>query len=371
MKSNSFSNLSINSLAQSLKQTTNSYKFYWLLSIIEQLNFVDFETKHLSTKDIVARMIAKIWYPINHHNLSFGKQDKLGEIVNFIKMNSEITIKDSEEVIFEFLKEEFQNPKSQFKKLLKDLQRYVPFRFLTPWFKFELQGIEPKEKRIKELSSLHFLDSNFLPLYRFLNTEEQIIEMSPYWIDYLKNNQKILADFCYWNLVNYLQTKNPNTPNIAFKLFMPKERDLRKARYFWSLVLKKDSNIHCIYSGFNLNDNFTIDHFVPWSFVAHDKLWNLIPTSQIVNSQKGNSIPSLESYLTPFIKTQFETLKFFINLDKEKKILEDYAILFDSDFNSMLSMSFSNFKTKLEDTIKPLCQIASNNGFQMNWKFKN
>ena len=29
--------------------------------------------------DLVARMVAAVWYPSNYFRLSFGKQDKLGE----------------------------------------------------------------------------------------------------------------------------------------------------------------------------------------------------------------------------------------------------------------------------------------------------
>ena len=32
--------------------------------------------------------------------------------------------------------------------------------------------------------------------------------------------------------------------------------------------------------------NISIDHFVPWSYVAHDELWNLTPTTRSINSTK-------------------------------------------------------------------------------------
>ncbi len=110
--------LPVNLLAQSLKNTTNSYKFYWLLAIIDELNSAHYSNSIFPTKIIISRMIAKIWYPINQHNLSFGKQDKLGEIISFIKENSEISMEDSEEVVFNLLKNEFESPKNKFKKIL-------------------------------------------------------------------------------------------------------------------------------------------------------------------------------------------------------------------------------------------------------------
>lgn len=39
-----------------------------------------------------------------------------------------------------------------------------------------------------------------------------------------------------------------------------------------------------------------VDHFVPWSFVHSDELWNFVLTSQSLNSKKGSKLPA-ENYL--------------------------------------------------------------------------
>jgi HNH endonuclease len=45
-------------------------------------------------------------------------------------------------------------------------------------------------------------------------------------------------------------------------------------------------------SGAPLDDAFSIDHFLPWSFVAHDLLWNLTPVFGTTNSKKGDALPN-------------------------------------------------------------------------------
>ena len=37
--------------------------------------------------------------------------------------------------------------------------------------------------------------------------------------------------------------------------------------------------------------NFQLDHYLPWSFVGHDRLWNLVPVSAEANRQKGDRLP--------------------------------------------------------------------------------
>lgn len=44
--------------------------------------------------------------------------------------------------------------------------------------------------------------------------------------------------------------------------------------------------------GINKYREISIDHYVTWSFVLHDELWNLIPTFKNINSYKGNNIPN-------------------------------------------------------------------------------
>jgi len=61
-------------------------------------------------------------------------------------------------------------------------------------------------------------------LYSLNINNEKSIEINPLWEEYLITNNKILLDFAYWNLLQYLQTRNPNVPNIGNKLIKPIER---------------------------------------------------------------------------------------------------------------------------------------------------
>jgi len=42
--------------------------------------------------------------------------------------------------------------------------------------------------------------------------------------------------------------------------------------------------------------DISIDHFVPWSYVAHDEMWNLNPTTKSINSFKSNKLPDWNTY---------------------------------------------------------------------------
>lgn len=105
-----------------------------------------------------------------------------------------------------------------------------------------------------------------------------------------------------------MQKNNRNVPNLVNKLFAPEKRNsLTNQANYWRFILEKQP-IKCIYSGQILNKNsISIDHYLPWSFVAHDHLWNLIPTMNNINSSKSNNIPSSQ-YLVKFIQLQHQGL---------------------------------------------------------------
>jgi hypothetical protein len=47
----------------------------------------------------------------------------------------------------------------------------------------------------------------------------------------------------------------------------------------------------CFYCETPLNDEWEVDHFLPWVFVLEDKLWNLVPCCKNCNSSKSDKIP--------------------------------------------------------------------------------
>lgn len=360
--------LPINKLIQCFDDTTNSYKYYWFLSILDEVKNSVGNEVIIPTDRLVSRMISKTWFTLNYYKLSFGKLDRFSKIVESIKNNTDLKIDDKEDKVFEVISEFYNSRRSFLKKENLVLDRYVKYRFLTPWFKNELRGIEPKDPEIKRLAQKYANNPAYFPIYTFVDSKSNYIKISPYWIKYLRVNNTILKAFCFWHLTNYLQSKNPNVPNITLKLFPPIERDLKLAKKFWSLVLKNRGVIRCIYSGQIIDRIFTIDHFIPWSFVAHDKLWNLIPTIKKVNSAKSDNLPSLKKYFEKFSKLQYDSVKTIINHKVSEKMLEDYINLFNYNIEYIAKIDYNEFKLKLKETITPLYQIAINTGFNSDWE---
>lgn len=341
-------------LSAVFNKTTASYKFYWFISLLEIFNNQD-ETI-IPIRNILSRMICNAWYPVHYFKLSFGHSDMLSKNSKEIQLHANITEDISKDELYNHL------IKSKDKEILKRIDHFdqqVPFRFLSPWF----PGLNDSNVAQQSQSFANNC------LYR-INRKDRSIEINPNWRSYLKNNCRILLDFCYWNLAMFLQSKNPNTPDIPNKLIKPiKRSSMVQQRNFWKILLASNADIKCIYTDKSISlDNFDVEHFIPYSFVSHNLLWNLIPAVSDINRSKNNKIPDLNVFGRKYAKLQKAGIHAAYQKAPTSKLLEDFLILGGS-IPDLLFLSEEDFYKRYYEVLSPLAQIALNQGFE-KWNYK-
>lgn len=361
-------NLEISKLSSVLSDITNSYKFYWFLSILDSLQ--ENGRAIISLDDIAIRMVAKVWYPLDYFKLSFGKLDSFKNIAKLITDKIEIDNSINSPSLFEQIKDKLSpEDRALITIKIRDLVRWVPFRFIRPFFSEETRGLSDHHVngKIIELANKNFKEHPQEVIYKF---SDDCIELNNLWINYFQQHQGILRGFIYWHLIQFLQKNNPNVIGLSEKLEKPKKRNLMLANLFWKGYIGETKITQCIYSGRQITlQNFSLDHFLPWSFVAHDQLWNIIPTSKNVNSAKSNWLPSVELYIDSYVNSQFEALQFYIRKENFK-IIEDYSILFAYNAETIKLLTFEEFSDNLKKQVLPQIQTARNMGFSYPFVFK-
>jgi hypothetical protein len=359
--------LNIAALTRLFAKTTNSYKFVFFLSYLDILKRKEFNTMEpISFRELMVEMLANTWYPHTYFKLSFGLQDLITTKLDLLKLDIGEPILKFKDTDKKLLRTTINN------QVLDDsLMRYVPFRTLRPFFEEELKGVVDYkvDSTIAELSIKHFTERK--PLYSFTNRGDAIIP-NPLWTNYFKLHFSIIRSWTAWHWLEYMQSCNQAVPAISAKLFPPQERDsLKTQAEYWKLVIKH-SAVKCIYSGENLNaDRISLDHFVPWSFVAHDLLWNVIPTLPEVNSAKSNCLPA-NSYFDRFVALQHLGLTISNKHAGEQK-WEKYVEPFLADLrvgklNDLLD--YGILKSAYEATLKPQLELAKTLGFPPNWNYR-
>jgi hypothetical protein len=130
----------------------------------------------------------------------------------------------------------------------------------------------------------------------------------------------------------------------------------RHKKDFWDLVIRERGGIECIYTGKRLETGeYDVEHFIPFQFVAHDLMWNLIPADPSFNSHKRDKLPPLDRYFDKFYDLQHEAVDIVQQVKPRSRFLEDYLQIFQTTEPG---------REQYRDTVAPLIQIAARNGFQ-------
>ncbi len=357
-------NLPINELKGVLDDTTNSYKFYWFLAILDES--IETEVNEIPYDVLIRKMISTVWYPLNNYKLSFGKADSFIKVSEYVSNSIVVDNSIGSPDIFSQIKTLNDQQNKTLGFILKDLIRWVPYRFIRPFFWKELKGKKDSEvnKEIKFLANQASKDDPRRCPYSF--TEKGII-INHVWRDYFNENHSILKSFIYWHLCRFVQRNNPNVIGVSEKLFKPYERSMNKQKNAWRKYLSIKPETTCIYSGTTLSQKFSLDHFIPWTYVVHDQNWNLIPSTKSINSSKCDFLPDLNRYFLPFSRLQYDFLLTIYPGKSHKAVIEDYCILFGMESEAIIQLPYDDFAVRLRNTISPLIQNATNMGFREGW----
>ena len=368
--------VNVAALTRIFADTTNSYKYLFFLSLLDILNRRHFEVlSPISFQEMIVEMLANAWFPHTFFKLSFGAQDRIANKLDALALVVEepiVRFKDTDKTL---LRKTIAS--QNLKDVVSHLRRYVPFRLIIPFVETELVGVSRGKGNQLDAAMPVIADRCFethKPLYRFDSTQYkdcQGIIIHPAWAGYLEQHYAIVRGWAAWEWLGYMQKRNSSTPAISSKLFMPIKRDsLTKQTEYWKLVMKTQK-LHCIYSDQVIDPNkFSLDHYLPWSFVAHDQLWNLVPTTPQINSAKSNHIPANE-YFEKFVVLQHIGLVTTSESSGEKnweKQVETYISHLGISSKSEL-LNLENLCLAYEKVLKPLFSLAANQGFKIGWRF--
>ena len=185
--------------------------------------------------------------------------------------------------------------------------------------------------------------------HRFLNVGKEIYKL--YELD--KKGRTIRVDIAplinsfsdvLFEVINYrwvqiLETYN-SSPRISKKIKITdrggiKRQSLGKFKKYLSLTDKK-----CFISGEDFNNDISIDHMIPWSFMFSDDIWNLVYVKKSYNSSKSNRIVE-KSEIVRLEKRNKELL----SIMESKNILDkNYQELKLSIENNLLRKFWISFK---------------------------
>ncbi len=357
--------LNIGYLSRLFDNTTNCYKFFWFQAILHRLTE---DKTRLTYDELVNEMIADAWYMVTEYHLHLGPiggTDNLENAVKHIAQTRGFRSSEKREVIIAYLENSEDRELTTYKKKLIE---NVPYWLQSPFF--DEITIDRKERgNIQFLSDKINRQHRLLYYYEAFQYLSTVISLNEDWVPYLLRNKEILLGWMQINLIHYLQKRNPSVPGIADKLSAPQSRDIERVRKYWKLLIELRPDIKDIYGHIELaGEKISVDHFVPWQYVAHDELWNLHPTTRSINSGKSNGLPDWDEYFNQLCKLEYISY----GLSKEQpKVIEAFRKIADYHINNEEvrrslycdGLTENEFRERLNNVICPVYDAARNYGF--------
>lgn len=369
-------NLDVSALSRLFSDTTTSYKFLFFISLLDILKRRQFDVlSPISFQEIIVEMLANAWYPHTYFKLSFGSQDKIAQKLDSLVLDITEPIIKFTDTDKKLLRKAIAS--QNLRDVISHLRKYVPFRLIIPFLEQELEGVNRGRGNELDVAMPAIAEKHFdlkKPLYRFDSNKYsdcQSIIVHPDWAVYIEKHYAIVRSWTSWEWLKYMQQRNSSVPGIVNKIFMPQQRgSLSNQTKYWRLVLQHET-VRCIYSRQPLSlDRIALDHYLPWSFVAHDQIWNLIPVVPEVNSSKSNSLPSAQ-YFQEFVAIQHLGLTTtYSNLGE--KAWGNYIEPFISDLKISPEdlLNLERLENAYAASVTPLMTLAEKQGFAANWVYK-
>ena len=362
--------LDIPAFARSFRAFNTSHKFLWASALLQVLEDDEFEPREIPFQRLAAGMLDAARRPVHLFRLRLGRDDKTGLWLQQLEESPHWNRREISRLrgrVFSV------RPNDIPASIVEGLTGYAPFLFLSPFFERETHGMtgSPKFRKIEKLAAERFGECS-PPPYCF--PRPGFITVHPAWAEYIARNLDIIRPWVLWHWARHLQNKNANVPAIVDKLDENSAPNTVKQRNFWRRVMEsRRAGLSCIYTGESVApDNFALDHYVPWSFVAHDNMWNLAPVSVLGNSEKSDNLPN-NKHFPNFVELQHAAICAFHEFPKREKgrwegILEPYS----ADLNLDVVSDIPNKEVLCEaltGAINPLLSLAQSRDFPSGWEF--
>ncbi len=336
------------------------YKLFWFQAIVEQV----YSGKTLlSYNELIDNMVADAWYMVTEYRLNLGPADNLEDLVHYAQQLFGLKSSEKKPAILAALESSDDRELQQRKQILT---YNVPYRLQAP-FMHDLKGKlwdGPKADlgaRINKYSGLIYRFDSIAGIQSTIRVDEQ-------WGEYIRANFEIIMGWIQYNMIQYLQRRNPSVPGIPNKLAPPQERKLEKVKNYWKTILDIQP-LHDIYGDVQLAPtSISIDHFIPWSYVAHDELWNLHPTTKSINSSKSNNLPDWNTYFTRLCAIEYTAYDLMWRFDPVHAAFDKCAKehINSTDVMHKLyreGLTPNEFYARLEEIVLPVYNAALNLGF--------
>ncbi len=301
--------LDVESFSLMMKNPSYCYKFYWLEAIVHLIS----EGIEETTFDaIIDEMICNAWYSVREFHIHLSGMSADGQVRDGLE-RAVLRLTELSDLPANASKVEIQNEITKYNAELKEfkeqLTHMVPYRALAGFFNKSEEAVDWGSVR-RMTAYIEKMNRDVVLLPYTLGTESKLnkkVYFQIAWVEMIQDQTVAILGWIQYEKVKWLQNNNPEVPGLIYKLapMDEKMRKLDKVRKLWEGILEI-SEVRDVFTDKPVvPKQYEVDHFIPWSFVMNDELWNLMPMDSSLNASKGNRLPKWEPFFGRFARNQF------------------------------------------------------------------
>jgi len=361
-----------------MKDPSYCYKFYWLEAIVQVVARGVTET---TFDEIINEMICNAWYSVREFHVHLSGlpndgviKDALERAVMRLTELSDIPACASKEEIGNAIREHDRDGLLRAAK--EQLTNMVPYRALAGFFT-RAEEAARWESTKRMVSYIEWIDREVVKLPYTLGPSGRLkreVHLNPAWVRMIQDNTVAILGWIQFEKVRWLQNNNPEVPGLVYKL-APMDEKLRKlgnVRKLWEAILDL-REVRDVFTGEPVTPKlYDVDHFIPWSFVMNDELWNLMPMDSSLNSKKSNKLPKWDPFFDLFAYNQFLMYE-MINDDALPELRKRFEACFRDNLHSIWAgrelyrpgNSQEVFCDILQKNMRPVYDSARRQGYEV------
>lgn len=234
-------------------------------------------------------------------NVFNGKNTDVGVKYTFEELFSRFAENYWNLVIKYNLRQMRKDGKSIYSKIETILMSVITENPTLALLEFETIDVNTKASIIRKVTSeckkcvVGALYEDFDGIIYSFDLKEDGITLNYCVYEFMLKYKAELERLNYYSWARFLEQINDDNVLVKvidkLELSTPRRENLSVYREILRREFEEDT---CFYCGKKLQKNMHVDHFIPWSFVKNDKIWNFVLSCPTCNVKKNNRVPNKE-----------------------------------------------------------------------------
>ena len=175
----------------------------------------------------------------------------------------------------------------------------IPFEGLTREIMSDITH-QVKMKCKKYVVGAVFEDTNGI-FYSF-SKKEELLQINPCMYDFICKHKVIIEKLNYYAWAKFLERVNDEATTTKLLGKIDESSKRINLSVYRKILFDEFETHNCFYCGKKLRPGeIDVDHFVPWSFIKDDNLWNMVLACPSCNRRKNDRLPD-KAYLSALIE---------------------------------------------------------------------